>query len=222
MRMPRSTWIKRTQGPALLGILLFVAGMTACNKEDEKRRYCDQSGCFECVGERCYPVPGDPTLPGQGQVSTCDNDSSCGAGRVCNLGRCEAACAEDANCKSGNTCIAGRCRPTGSASCGVVGALCTEDSQCGEGRGCVARACAARCDGGQAKCALGQVCLNGACVEDPAPVMAQCVFDADCGQGKGGFRCVNAYCLPACADAKACGEGAACVKGLCRADRRSI
>src|SRR5207253_1906039 len=111
------------------------------------------------------------------------------------------------------------CRPTGSAQCGVVGALCTEAAQCGAGRTCVDKACGRLC--ADNKCALGQVCQGGACIEDPAPKVAQCQFDFDCDAGKGAFRCVNAYCLSKCSDAGAqCGEDAACVKGLCRADRR--
>lgn len=227
MWMPRSnTAMERMRRlnniPAMLGSFLalglVLTGLAGCNKDDQERRYCDQTGCYACVGDRCYPVPGDPTRPDPGTVTTCDNDSACGAGRVCNLGRCETACTDDANCKSGNACIAGRCRPSDAAKCGVTGALCVEDSTCGSGRSCVGRACAAACkDGG---CALGQVCLNSACVDDPKPAVAQCVYDVECGGAQGGFRCINAYCMPSCTDAKSCTGGASCVKGVCRADKR--
>ncbi|MCS6915632.1 MAG: hypothetical protein RMK29_00010 [Myxococcales bacterium] len=209
----------RTLLPAVLGLLLLAAGPSGCNKEEQERRYCDSLGCYACVGDRCYPVPGDPVRPDPSQVMTCDNDSACGTGRVCNLGRCEAACTDHSSCRSGNVCISGRCRPADSAQCGVVGALCTDASQCGAGRTCVDRACAKLCP--DQKCPLGQVCKDGACVEDPSPQVAQCTYDHDCDAGTGAFRCVNAYCLPRCTTNETCTNGASCIKGLCRADRRA-
>jgi hypothetical protein len=211
--------LKRAKRLSLL-MILTITGAAACNKDEDRRRYCDQTGCYECQGENCYPVAGAPTRADPGQVVLCENDSVCGAGRVCNLGRCETACADDASCRTGNVCVAGRCRPAGSAQCGITGALCTEDGQCGAGRRCISRACANPCPDG--KCALGQVCQAGACVDDPAPQTVQCLFDTDCGGGKGGFRCINAYCLPSCLDSKQCQGGAACIKGSCRADKRPI
>lgn len=202
-------------------LLLAVLGLfSACDKDgDQKntRRYCDTTGCFECVSDRCYPVPGEPAKPDQpaGTVTTCDTDAACGdASKVCNLGRCEAACRDDSACASGSACISGRCRPAGADKCGVGGALCASDAQCGTGRVCVAKACATACP--DSKCPVGQVCSAGACVEDPSPASPQCTFDLDCG---GGFRCINAYCLPSCSDSKQCSGGASCVKGTCRGSR---
>jgi hypothetical protein len=43
--------------------------------------------------------------------------------------------------------------------------------------------------------------------------------DADCGGGKGGFRCINAYCLATCTAATDCTAGASCFKGVCRGGR---
>lgn len=211
-----SRLVSRFATPLLLAVLgLF----SACDKDNDQqvtRRYCDSGGCFECVSDRCYPVPGDPAKPDTPAATptTCDNDAACGAAKVCNLGRCEASCVDNTSCASGTECVAGRCRPAGSPQCGVAGALCSADAQCGTGRTCVDRACATACP--DSKCATGQVCKTGACVEDPSPASPQCVFDVECG---GGFRCVNAYCLPSCSDSKQCSGGASCVKGLCRGNR---
>ena len=211
-----SRLVSRLATPLLLAVLgLF----SACDKDaDQKntRRYCDTTGCFECVSDRCYPVPGEPAKPDQpaGTVTTCDNDAASGDAKVCNLGRCEAACRDNSACATGSACISGRCRPAGAEQCGVGGALCSTDAQCGSGRVCVAKACATACP--DSKCPAGQVCSAGACLEDPAPASPQCTFDLDCG---GGFRCINAYCLPSCSDSKQCSGGASCVKGTCRGNR---
>ena len=71
-------------------VVALLSALPGCDKEpgQAERRYCDQSGCYACVGENCYPVPGDPTKPTDpppGSVTTCDSDAICGAGRVCNL-----------------------------------------------------------------------------------------------------------------------------------------
>lgn len=204
--------------PLLVAALGVVAGCDNGNNQTE-RRYCDTSGCYGCIGDKCYPVPGDPAKPDPvpGQVSSCDTDAACTAGNLCNLGHCEPACASDASCASGESCVSGHCRPMGAPQCGIAGALCTADAQCGANRKCVARACASDCTAGA--CALGQVCSNGSCIEDPAPMAAQCQFDLDCGAGKGGFRCVNAYCLPTCKASTQCTGGASCVSGICRGSR---
>lgn len=205
--------------PLVLGLLSALPG---CDKDpaQAERRYCDQSGCYACVGENCYPVPGDATKPPDApttSVSACDSDAACGAGRVCDIGKCVAACTDNSACKVGNNCVAGRCRPTDAAACGLVGSLCTTDSACASGSTCVNRACATSCAVSGSKCALGQVCVSGACVEDPSPTSPQCVFDADCGAS--GFRCINAYCLSNCTDNKQCQGGAVCQKGVCRGNR---
>jgi hypothetical protein len=198
-----------------------LASLSACDKGNDQtivRRYCDQSGCYACTNDNsCYPVPGDPAKPDPAAVTTCDNDAACGAGRLCNLGRCETACSDNSACASGMACISGRCRPSDSAACGVTNARCTADSQCGSTQRCVNRVCATSCPDG--KCALGQICQAGACIEDPKPTTAQCTFDTDCGGGKGGFRCINAYCLATCTDNNACAAGATCLKGVCRGSR---
>ena len=114
--------------------LALLSALPGCEKDPEQaeRRYCDQSGCYACLGENCYPVPGDPTKPADpppaGTVTSCDSDAVCGANRVCNLAKCVDACKDSSSCKSGENCMSGRCRPSDSAICGVAGALCTIDS----------------------------------------------------------------------------------------------
>lgn len=210
--------------PALLTVLGFgvLAGCDQNNASNE-RRYCDQTGCYACQDNNCYPVPGDPAkpTPPPGSNGSCDNDAACGAGNLCNLGHCQPQCSSDTACASGESCISGRCRPMGAPQCGIAGALCTADAQCGPSRTCVASACATSCTNNAKACALGQVCQAGACIEDPSPASPQCQYDLDCAGGKGGFRCVNAYCLPTCSDSAQCQGGAACVKGLCRANRQA-
>src|SRR3569832_236522 len=53
---------------ALPLIMAALASLAACDKNNDQpdRRYCDQSGCFACNGDRCYPVPGDPAKPDPG------------------------------------------------------------------------------------------------------------------------------------------------------------
>lgn len=223
----RGSWASLLMGIRVATLALglgAVVGLGACHKDDSNTRmYCDNTGCFQCQGDRCYPAPGDPAKPDPSVATACGDDSACGSGRVCNLGRCEASCTSDASCQSGSSCVSGRCRPTGSPTCGVAGAFCTADSQCGAAARCVSGGCAKTCTDGASGCGLGQACVNGACLDDPAPKMAQCQFDFDCHAGKGGFRCVNAACLPTCTDSKACaGTGLSCVKGVCRADRRVV
>jgi hypothetical protein len=210
---------------AIAALPLFCAAfvsLSGCDKPTDQptRRYCDQSGCYECSSSdtsRCYPVAGEPVKPEPGPVASCDNDAACGAAKVCNLGKCEAACTDDKSCASGLACISGRCRPSDSASCGTAGARCTGDVQCGTNARCVDRVCAANCNAG--KCPTGQICDSGSCVEDKSPTTPQCVFDNDCNAGKGGFRCVNAYCLAVCADSSTCQNGTSCLKGICRGTR---
>lgn len=207
---------------ALLAVPFLAAvlgGFAGCDKDSAQpeRRYCDNGGCYACKGESCYPVPGDPAKPVPPVVTTCDSDAVCGTDRLCNLGRCEAACKDNTACQSGMACVSGRCRPSDAASCGIARGGCTADAQCGADQKCANHTCAKTCADG--KCATGQVCASGLCVEDPAPTAAQCVFDNDCNSGKGGFRCVNAYCLPTCVDTKECGAGASCFRGVCRGGR---
>ena len=202
--------------PALCAVL---GGLSGCDKstEEAERRYCDQSGCFACRGDRCYPVAGDPVKPTPPDVSSCDNDAACGADKLCNLGKCEAACKDNSACKSGYSCLSGRCRPSDAASCGIARALCSDDTPCGTNQKCVNRTCALSCASG--KCPTGQVCDSGACVDDPAPKSPECSFDADCGGGKGGFRCINAYCLATCSATTDCASGGTCFTGVCRGGR---
>lgn len=209
-------------GLALLAVPLLCAvlgSLSGCDKggDTTERRYCDQSGCYACRGDRCYPVPGDPAKPAPPDITTCDNDAACGADRLCNLGKCEAACKDNSACASGLSCVSGRCRPSDAASCGVARALCTDDTQCGANQKCINRACANSCAAN--KCPTGQICDKGSCIDDPSPASPQCNFDADCGAGKGGFRCINAYCLPTCAATADCATGATCFKGVCRGGR---
>lgn len=201
---------------ALPLIMAAFASLAACDKNNDQpdRRYCDQSGCFACNGDRCYPVPGDPAKPDPGTISTCDNDAACGADKVCNLGLCTPSCKDNSSCANTEACISGRCRPSGSAQCGIVGAGCTTDSQCTSSQRCVSNRCATSCP--DSKCPTGQVCQAGSCIEDPSPKTSECVFDTDCASGKGGFRCINAYCLATCADSSSCTGGSTCLKGVCR------
>ena len=48
--------------PLLLTVLGVMAGCDKDNNQAE-RRYCDNGGCYACVGDKCYPVPGDPAKP---------------------------------------------------------------------------------------------------------------------------------------------------------------
>lgn len=217
-----------------LGTLFMTLGigamsLSACQKEQPDRQYCDNTGCYQCQGDRCYPVPGDPAKPDPTMATTCSDDATCGSGRLCNLGRCEASCTADSNCQSGYACVAGRCRPSGASECGVAGAFCTDSKQCGAGAQCKNRACLKECQNGA--CGLGQACQDGLCVSDPTPnlMTAQCLYDYDCAvknggdAARGGFRCVNSYCMPRCGSDAACaGTGLSCVKGVCRSDQRAV
>ena len=74
-------------------VVALLSALPGCDKEpgQAERRYCDQSGCYACVAENCYPVPGDATKPVDtppGTVSSCDNDAVCGTGSVCDIGKC--------------------------------------------------------------------------------------------------------------------------------------
>jgi hypothetical protein len=206
---------------ALFGALLLTLSLGACNngQQQQTRSYCDSTGCYNCIGDQCYPTSGNPTTTNPAPGTACTSDAACGSGNVCNLGLCQAGCGADTDCTSGDTCISGRCRPAGSATCGTAGAFCAAATNCGSERSCVAGSCASAC-AADADCVLGQVCSNSACVNDPSPKVAQCLFDIDCANGAGGFRCINAYCMKNCTATSDCKSGATCLQGTCRADPR--
>ena len=136
------------------------------------------------------------------EVSPCDRDLQCLAGRVCTEGACADGCADDTACAAtpeAPTCIDGRC------------GNCREAADCGQGQACnAAHVCVApdRCEATSA-CLPGDVCADGNCADG-----------FDCNDGDtcpGAFVCrENGACAPTgpgerCASDDACALGEVCL-----------
>lgn len=152
---------------------------------------CDCEGrdltCDEATGE-CL------------EVSPCERDTQCFAGRICVDGACADGCADDMACADTPetpTCIDGRC------------GNCLEDGDCPEGATCSPlRVCVAPDDCERSsQCLSGDVCVDGTCVPD---------FDCNVSGCPGGLVCLeNGACRPTgagerCMDDDACPLGQVC------------
>ena len=129
-----------------------LAALTGCPpsypncKDDstctEKGEVCVQGQCRECAadanckeGFRCLDNRCQPATP------ACTDDGACGAGNICEAGKCapaqcqgETGCGADSHCQTGR-CVAGRAPGT-----------CAAATDCGEGQTCEAGKCVAATD----------------------------------------------------------------------------
>lgn len=157
----------------------------------------------ECVNGVCKAAP---VLSNH-----CVFNRQCGAGGVCQDGRCQKACQDDSACGTGRACLNSRCvpRPPGNASC-------IANSACGAAQTCINSACHLSCTK-DSECQAANsrdVCWNGLCRPDETRV-AECRMNADCAAGR---ECVDAVCRDFCwasSDCAGCTDGPVCSGGYC-------
>ena len=99
------------------------------------------------------PNPEGPGSPAWGEDNvSCEGDSDCHHGEVCEGGICVPCCQNASDCRAGECCdpLTRQCN----TSCG-----CASDSDCGAGKCCdpVAKACAPCCTA-SSSCGSGRVC----------------------------------------------------------------
>ena len=178
-----------------------VGGGEACDTGklgvcEDGTRQCQKGelGCIQNVqpsAERCNALDDDCN----GQVD--DGADLCGAGQVCDRGRCvpkcgtgEFRCASDLVCTSRGVCVEPACA--------------TKD--CPVGQVCHDGACVDGCMG--VVCPHSQVCRNGACVDPCQNILCD-----------DGFTCVEGVCqsceCSGCAAGKVCGGAKVCVDAGC-------
>lgn len=164
-----------------------------------------------CPGGKCII---DPTS----KKAVCDipcTGNECPAGYVCVASKCkERPCARK-KCAPGETCD----DTSGKAICKnpCSGVQCPADKTCGASGRCI--------DCYKEKCAQGQVCLNGKCVNDKCETTTcstgQVCLDGVCFKTCAGVkcpageRCVKGACQPDACKGKACPSGQTCVDGAC-------
>jgi hypothetical protein len=172
-----------------------------------------------CAPPSVIPNPIDPNTNNNDnhQVpvpESCTTDEECqraDPALVCDNGKCIDACTSNADCPPNYVCApCGKCTPQDTPTCGDSRSYCdsTQPTSCGPNRACLTGHCHMTCDGAS-PCPIGQVCLSGVCVDDPAPQSPQCVFNADCTNA----MCINGYCHPICTDDTTCGPGEICSTG---------
>jgi hypothetical protein len=174
-----------------------------------------------CYADACFPQCNDNSACGSGRScfvgrcarSACSN-VVCPEGEVCYGGSCFAQCDGDA-CEGTQACYSGRCSsdacagvqcPVGYACHGgTCFATCDESTECGTSACWDGRCASEPCEGVQ--CAPGESCVGGSC-------FAGCGSDADCGQGE---YCIDGRCAVTPCDGIACQADQVCRDGDCLA-----
>ena len=156
-------------------------------KPVEGKQTCDKDGdCavdMHCVAKTCIPrcksdddcAPGlvcvacgkcqKPSLPATcGEVPDyCNAKVSCGAGKVCQEGRCHVACDSKTACPVGQVCDKGACVDDPSPT----SPECVLDLDCADGA-CVNGYCHVGCQS-SGECGSQELCLVGICQPDYHP-----------------------------------------------------
>jgi hypothetical protein len=183
----------------------LVAWGQGCSPSSDGYR-CDATGCWECDGYGCKPVP--PPTP-----TKCTGNSSCPQGQICTEKGCVVICQSDATCPKGTVCKSGTClAPTDPVPTPLE---CTTKADCAGGA-CIGNKCVA-CGGTNgpcpctrsADCTTGEVCSGGACTA----ASNTCKYSSECGAGK---VCADGKCVGDCENGETCPSGTQCVKGACQ------
>lgn len=167
---------------------------SGCTEDTECQadQYCDFGVCrMKATSQNTTPDAGESPPPPP-PPNTCDADTQCNAGDVCENKTCVPGCAQPGSsivCGTGTTCgPSGRCA-TNPTTCG-------DDSACGPPSSiCEAGACVAGCtEPGGLSCTGGNVCeaTTGRCRAAPMT----CSSDALCGAPAA--ICENSQCVPGC------------------------
>jgi hypothetical protein len=175
--------------------------------------YCDDSGCYECDGDKkCWPV----------RNPKCARDTDCEPNSVCTNIGCSKACSSSTDCNESEACVTGYCAPNGFSKVTPFTAptVCTDDAGCKSDEFCNNGSCALRCKSDD-DCGPNSVCTPcGKCQakDVPATCGAQPIFCSDsipCGAGK---TCLKNRCHVQCKEATICPVGQICSSGLCLDD----
>ncbi len=161
---------------------------------------CVRGACAPNCHSNEFPCAAGKRCVGEGVcVDTECADVACGAGEVCNAGRCRAPC-DDVVCPLGQECRLGAC----------VDACEAAAPSCDAGYVCSRGVCVERCDvctvSGTGLCRNGQACdsSSGLCVDDGCDGLS-------CAEGQ---VCQAGQCVDACANA-ACPGDQICTLGRC-------
>ena len=175
-----------------------------------------------CVDDPCAGV----TCPDSKQVCrwgqcqsppSCSVDKDCPGKQLCLEGKCvQPTCETNSDCASGELCSAGSCKADSCAN-----------KTCQDNEFCRAGQCVPSCAG--VFCPKGQVCVDGACTQDPCDgvscssgevcVNGKCVNDT-CEQDscKGKRICRAGACTEPPCDNIQCPKGQTCSDGQCKGD----
>jgi hypothetical protein len=184
---------------ALAIVTMLSVAAQGCSSAGQSEYRCDTTGCFECNGDACTPIPGPTVTP-----CSLPDDPSCPAGTKCTDLGCLGPCKADADCPRGTVCRGkdasgvGFCAaPTGKDPTILT---CTFAKDCG---------------------ASGKACIDGKCVDDKgctAGAACLCKYSSDCGDGR---ICVDSSCTHRCDATTPCPSGEKCGPlGTCVADEK--
>lgn len=220
-----STSTRRTNLGLACLVLALSLGASACNlyfgpdHNQDHWTYCDQTGCYDCVGNSCTPQGG----PGY----QCDSSNQCAAGCYCDLtqgdqtyGQCVEAgfCTQSSQCQPGYHCDGrGSCVPdsnpgqcTSSADCAsgsycdTLSGTCVPSTTCGDAGSCPPGSqCDSRGTCVPVNCTDSTMCASG-CYCDTTqgdPNYGQCVETGYCtadNQCPSGYYCDEgrSTCMP--------------------------
>jgi hypothetical protein len=137
--------------------------------------------------------------------SSCNFDSDCPLGTVCQLQQNICITASCEFCTSDQICYRTAENPEGSCSAPE----CIRDDECAEaGATCQNGVCGSAQCVNDDDCADGETCtLTGACVGSTG-----CTSNADCADGE---TCDGGSCVAGCTDATDCQPGQVCLSGAC-------
>jgi hypothetical protein len=213
-----------TPNPCKVGTTSCASGVSQCmetgnapnGKGCGQGKVCNDGACVACnANMTCQPAACKvgKTACGTGnaecmETGNAPDGSSCGSGKVCNNGSCNAcndgaACDPGDQCKKGVTSCStgtGRCMPSGNVPDGTA---------CGSGHICSGGACIA-CG------AVGQQCCGNSCGSGLSCRENLCVGvnGANCGSGT---QCASSNCVGGkCCDSPCSGPCQECSTGQCR------
>jgi hypothetical protein len=186
-------------------LLALTMGASACNlyfgpdHNQDHWTYCDQTGCYDCVGNTCTPQGG----PGY----YCQDSNQCAAGCYCDLKQGDSTygtCVESGFCTSSTQCQAGyHCDGRGSCVPDSNPGGCTSSNDCPTGEYCdtTTNTCAlsTTCGTGDKACPTGYQCdSRGTCVPvactDSTMCASGCYCDTTAGDPNYGQCVETGYC----------------------------